>query len=84
MRAFLLWWIEQLEKAILRHRDILEHYEQVNLIQKLEYAYTSYEIETSQRQYAVQQRITFKILKIYSVFYDKGIRLEINKNKLSM
>ena len=36
------------------------------------------------RQYAAQQRITFKILKIYSVFYDKGIRLEINKNKLSM
>ena len=38
------------------------------------------------RQYAVQQRKNKiqNIKNLQSVFYDKGIRLEINKNKLSM
>ena len=38
------------------------------------------------RQYAVQQRKNKiqNIKNLQSVFYDKGIRLEINKHKLSM
>ena len=38
------------------------------------------------RQHAVQQRKNKiqNIKNLQSVFYDKGIRLEINKNKLSM
>ena len=58
----------------------------VNLIQKLEYTYTLYEMETSQRQTtccATKNKIQ-NIKNLQTVFYDKGLRLEINKNKLSM